>query len=146
MLTGRMTHSPRSSATTVPILCPSAVIVTVARGAARPAMTVPPSGFTRTISKLGRIGGGGVPEEEGAGAVMPVDAALEPAAGLLPELPFEDVVVGLLGGAAACAWVFWPVDPSLVEGWLVVSWPVEPWLAEPWLAEPWLVEPWLVEP
>jgi hypothetical protein len=107
------------------------------------------------MSKLGRTGGGGgagaagaaaVPvgaamlavwlaagaaPEAGAGAVVPVDAALEPAAVPLPELLFEGVVAVVLGGAAAGAWVFWPVDPSLVEGWLVVPWLVEPWLVEP---------------
>jgi hypothetical protein len=107
----------------VPIFCPSAVIVTVARGAARPAMTVPPSGFTRTMSKLGRIGGGGgagaagaaaVPvgaamlavwlaagaaADDVAGAIVPVDAGLEPAA----VLPFEGVVAAVLEGAVGCA-------------------------------------------
>src|SRR5262249_44640867 len=55
---GSTAHSPRSSATTAAYFWPSAVMVTIECGAARPAMTVPPSGFTRTISKLGLTGAG----------------------------------------------------------------------------------------
>src|SRR6516225_8887543 len=144
-----MTHSPRSSATTVPIFCPSAVIVTVARGTARPAMTVPPSGFTRTMSKLGRIGGGGAgaalppvgaavlavwlaagaAADDVAGAV--VDAGLEPAAAVLPELPFEGVVAVVPEGAVGSVPALWPLEPALAEGWLVVPRLVVPWVVVP---------------
>jgi len=93
------------------------------------------------MSKLGRTGGGGgagaagaatlavwlaagAAPEAGAGAVVPVEVALEPAAAPLPELLFEGVVAAMLGGAAGCAPVLWPL--ALAAGWLVVPWPVEP--------------------
>ena len=67
----------------LPIFWPSAVTVTVLWGAARPAITIPPSGLTRTISKLG-ITAPGWPG--GGGGVAP---------GVVPDvLPVEGAGVG----------------------------------------------------
>jgi hypothetical protein len=74
----------------------------------------------------------GAAAEDAAGAVVPVDAELEPAAVAPFELPLEGVVAALEDGAVACIPpAFWPLEPALVEGWSP-----EPWLVEPWLAEP----------
>src|SRR5579871_2541977 len=76
----------------LPIFWLSAVIVTMLCGAARPAMTMPPSGLTRTMSKLGTI----APGEPGAGAV-PEEGAVE---GLVPaDVPALDVAVPVLAVA-----------------------------------------------
>jgi hypothetical protein len=117
------------------------------------------------MSKLGRIGGGGgagaagtaavaggaavlavwlaagAAAEDVAGAAVPVDAMLEPAAAVWFELPFEDVVAAVVEGAVGCVPVLWPFAPALAAGWLVVPWPMEAWPVEPWLVEPLLVEP-----
>src|SRR5438132_126441 len=58
-------HSPRPSALGSPSFCPSLRIATWLPGAARPAITTPPAGLTRTISNCGP-GAGGCPA---AGAV-----------------------------------------------------------------------------
>src|SRR5712664_3192967 len=76
LVSGNSTHSPRPSATMLPIFCPSAVTVTVLWGAARPAITMPPSGLIRTISKLGAVvavlsGAGGLPAAGAPGVAAP---------------------------------------------------------------------------
>jgi hypothetical protein len=88
------------------------------------------------MSKLGRIGGGGAgaalppvgaamlavwlaagaAADDIAGAVVPVDAGLEPAAVVLPALPFEGVVAVVLEGAVGCVPALWPLEPALAEG------------------------------
>ena len=60
---GRTVNSPASSAVVSATTCPWSVTVTLAFGAARPAITASPDGSTRTISNCGGVGSG-----SGAGA------------------------------------------------------------------------------
>src|SRR5712672_2398544 len=100
-----MPHSPRSSGTTVATFCPSAVMVTVARGAERPAMIVLPSGLTRTMSKLGRITG------SGAGAAVPAAPDVPLAVAAAPWVVFSVVATVALPAPAAVPEL--PVVPEL---------------------------------
>src|SRR5690348_15623164 len=92
----------------LPIFWPSAVRVTVLWGAARPAMTIPPSGLTRTISKLGIT----APGWPGAGVVVAPGVAPD----VLPSAGAEGAGAGAPDVASPVEAVDWPPEADGAAG------------------------------
>src|SRR5579871_4983987 len=88
----------------------SEVTVTVLWGAARPATTMPPSGLTRTISKLGLTTCGGEAEVDAEDPVPPVAADTVVVA---PVVVAADPVAAE-GALAEAAEAVSPVEPDAV--------------------------------
>src|SRR5579871_1898126 len=93
----------------------SEVTVTVLWGAARPATTMPPSGLTRTISKLGLTTCGGEAEVDAEDPVPPVAADTVVVAPVVVAAdPVAADPVAAEGALAEAAEAVSPVEPDAV--------------------------------